>query len=75
MIDNPVQFFIELPHGFALLGSDGLYLVTQALVRLLLVQLPPFQACDIVLQGIVSSDTRRGETEYSDDSTERQGVG
>ena len=71
MVDNPVQFFIELSHRFTLLGSYGLYLITQALVCLLLVQLPSFQACDIILQGIVSGDTRCEEAGYRDDSTER----
>ena len=70
MIDNPVQFFIELAHGFTLLGSYGLYLITHALVCLLLVQFPPFQACDIVLHGVISRDTRGDEAGYGDDSAE-----
>src|SRR5512134_1772895 len=74
LIDDPVELLVELPHGFALLDSERFHLIAQALICSFLVQFSSFQACDVVLHGVICRHPRCRKTSYGDNSSKGQRI-
>jgi hypothetical protein len=68
LINNPVELLVKLSHRFPLLDPYRFKLLVQALIGSFLIQLASFQACNIVLYGVVCGNAGCEEASYRDNA-------